>query len=195
MKKIFASIFLGIVASANAALDLTPNEIRAASDGPAIKRYYFRDGSKQLTFRVDNKMSVNGNSDAAVFHFQDINGAAVKLARAQTSVRTLFDEKNLAAYRNIARTSLPADAADVQTEEERANPITINGWTSYRFVFTYKLFGNAQKRSITFVNYNEAEQLIFDVNATANDYEKVYARGYKILNSISDLPVDPNGPT
>ena len=80
-------------------------------------------------------------------------------------------------------------------EEERANPITINGWTSYRFVFSYKLFGNAQRRSITFLNYNEPDQLIFDVSAGANDYEKVYARGFKFLNSISDFPVDPNGPT
>ncbi|MDQ6912810.1 MAG: hypothetical protein M3128_08040 [Verrucomicrobiota bacterium] len=195
MKKILASIFLGIISSAHATLDFTPNEINAASDGPALKRYYFRDGRKQLTFRIDNKMSVNGSSDAAAFRFQDMQGAATKLARSQTSAHTLFDEKNLASYRNVARTSLPADAADVQMEEERANPITINGWTSYRFIFSYKLFGNAQRRSITFINYSDAEQLIFDVSATADDYQKVYARSFKILNSISDLPVDPNGPT
>ncbi len=195
MKKILASLFLGIISSAQATLDLTPNEVYAASDGPAMKRYYFRDGSKQLTFRIDNKMSVTGSSETAAFRFQDMHGAAVKLARSQTSAHTLFDEKNLASYRNVARTSLPADATDVQMEEERANPITINGWTSYRFIFSYKLFGNAQRRSITFINYNDAEQLIFDVSATADDYQKVYARGFKILNSVSDLPVDPNGPT
>lgn len=195
MKKLLAAIFLGIVSSACATLDLTPNEIKASSDGPAIKRYYFSDGRKQLTFRIDNKMTVNGSADAAAFRFQDLQGAATKLARSQTSARLQFDEKNLASYRNIARNSLSLEASEVAMEEERANPITINGWTSYRFVFTYKLFGTAQRRSITFINYNPDEQLIFDVSAAANDYEKVYARSFKILNSVSDFPVDPNGPT
>jgi hypothetical protein len=80
-------------------------------------------------------------------------------------------------------------------EEERSNAIPINRWASQQFVFTYNLFGFAQRRSVTFLNYNDEEQFVIDVTGTANDYPKAYARGYRVLNSITDMPISNAGPT
>ncbi|MGZ4984611.1 MAG: hypothetical protein ACXV8A_00835 [Chthoniobacterales bacterium] len=177
------------------ALDLTPNETSSNGNGPPVKRYFFNDADKKLTFRMDGKMSVSGTSDTVGFQFEDLHGAAMKMSRSPISATVPFDEKNLATYRRIAKGFLPGDANEVQIEEERSNPIAINGWTSHQFIFTYNLFGFAQRRSVTFLNYNKDEQFVIDVAAKANDYMKAYARGYRVLNSITDMPVSNSGPT
>ncbi len=198
MKKLAAITFLSlslISLRPCLGLDLTPNESLSKGDGPQMKRYFFRDLDKKVTFRMDPKMSVSGSSDSVGFRFEDIAGAAMKMSRSQVSATIPFDERNLATYRRAARALLPADATDVQPDEERSNPIPINGWTSHQFVFTFNLFGFAQRRSITFLNYSQEEQFVVDVGAKADDYPKAYARGYRVLNSLTDTPVSTSGPT
>ena len=108
----------------------------------------------------------------------------------------LFDEKNLVSYRAAARRFLPSDATDVRMEEEKADAIANNGWTSRQFVFTFSLFSIPYRRSITFVNYSEKEQIILDIGAAASDYGKTYLRGYRVLNSLSELTSNSaSGPT
>jgi hypothetical protein len=176
-------------------LDLTPHEIILGSDGPPMKRYFFEDEGKRLSFRIDNAMATSGSSDAVGFQFADLRNAAMKILRSQTKPAVPFDEKNIQFYRNTARTLLAADAANVELQEEKPNAISINGWTSHQFIYTYTLFGASYRRSITFLNYSETEQFIVDVIAVADDYEKTYARGYRVLNSLTDLPISTAGPT
>ena len=198
MKKSIAAAlwFLGMISSQVHALDLTPHEVALNAEGPPIKRYFFQDSGKRMTFRIDNKMTVSGASDSAVFRFGDIKTAGMTLSKSRINPEVPFDEKNLESYRAAARAFLPPDAKETQIEEEKPAAIAINGWSSYQFVFTYKLFGFPYRRSITFLNYSEKEQIVFDVSAPDPDYQKVYPRGYKILNSLSDLSASNNtGPT
>lgn len=178
------------------ALDLTPHEIAITNDGPPVKRYFFEDGQKRMSFRIDNKMAVDGNSEASAFRFDDITGAAMKLSKSALKPVAAFDEKNLESYRVAARTFLPPNAANIQMAEEKSDAIAINGWTSRQFVFSYNLFGAPYRRSITFLNYDASEQLVLDISAAAPDYEKTYLRSYKVLNSLSDLTTaSSSGPT
>lgn len=177
-------------------LDLTPHEIVLSNDGPPVKRYFFQNEGKRLSFRIDNKMTLNGTSDSVVFRFQDMNTASMKLSKSPLQSALPFDEKNLAAYRAAARAVLPADATNIQSEEEKPDAIAINDWTSHQFIFTYNLFGFAYRRAITFLNFNAQEQIVFDVSAAAADYEKTYARGYRVLNSLAELSaINKSGPT
>jgi hypothetical protein len=195
MKKSISAVLLVLATIPVFALDLTPHEIVLSNDGPPVKRYFFQDGSKRFSFRIDNKMSVNGGSEAATFQFADTGIATMKLAKSQLKPGLPFDQKNLEAYRAAAGALLPADAANVQVEEKR-DAIPINGWASHQFVFTYNAMGLPFRRSVTFVNFSEKEQIIFDLSALAPDYEKIYARGYRVLNSLSDLPpTSTQGPT
>jgi hypothetical protein len=189
-------LLTGALLSEARALDLTPHEMALANDGPPIRRYFFQDANKRLGFRMDDKMTTSGASDSAVFRFNDIKTAAMKLSKSPMKPEVLFDEKNLESYRAAARTFLPSDAKDVRIEEEKADAIAINGWTSRQFVFTFSLFSIPYRRSITFLNYSEKEQIILDIGAAASDYEKTFLRGYRVLNSLSELTSDSaSGPT
>lgn len=188
-------ILVGLAAPALATLNLHPTELEQSAEGPPAKRYFFEDDAKHLTFRLDNKMSVSGSSDTATFRFDDLDRATMKISRSQLNPAVPFDEKNLATYRATVRALIGTEATNVQTEQEQANAIAINGWTSHQFVVTYDLFGFHYQRSITFLNYSATEQFIVDVTATADDYAKSYARGYRVLNSLTDYPVSNSGPT
>ena len=198
MKKLISAALLlfGAFLNGTYALDLTPHEISLTNDGPPVKRYFFQDLGKRMSFRIDNKMTVSGASDSAVFRFGDIKTAGMTLSKSRINPEVPFDEKNLESYRAAARAFLPPDAKNAQLEEEKPNAVAINGWTSQQFIFTYNLFGFPYRRSVTFLNYGEKEQIIFDVSASTPDYEKTYARGYRVLNSLSDLSADSkSGPT
>lgn len=196
MKNLIVGLCLATLALSRAhGLNLSPNELLTSSDAPAIKRYFFDDEGKRLTFRIDDKMGVTGSSDAVAFRFSDIPGADMKILRSSLAPGVPFDEKHLNNYRDLARRSLPPQASNIEIEAETSNAIAINRWTSHQFIFAYDLFGLRYRRSITFLNYSEKEQFIIDVQAGSAEYDKAYARGYRVLNSISDTPIDPTGPT
>jgi hypothetical protein len=198
MKKLIMAALLvtGAFLDGADALDLTPHEVAIAKDGPPIRRYFFQDANKRLGFRMDDKMTASGANDSAIFRFSDIQTATMRLSKSPMKPDVLFDEKNLVSYRAAARALLPPDAKDVRVEGEKADAIAINGWTSRQVVFTYYLFSIPYRRSITFLNYSGKEQIILDLGAAAADYEKVYFRGYRVLNSLSELNSDStSGPT
>ena len=197
MKKLFI-ILLAISGGLNVAvaLNLQPQEITVKKDGPPIRRYFFRDETKRVLFRIDNKMTVTGGSNQAVFQFSDIRNATMRISKSGMTPQVPFDEKNLELYRTAARGYIPAQATDIQFVEERADAIPINGWVNHQFVVNYKMFGAAYRQSITFINYSETEQLVLDVAALEADYEKAYARSYRVVNSLSDyVPNAETGPT
>jgi hypothetical protein len=198
MKKFLVATVLltGAISSDVYALDLTPHEIAMSNDGPPIKRYYFEDASKRVTFRMDNQMTVNGTPESAAFRFSDLKSSGMTLSKSSMKPEVRFEQKNLAPYRSVARGFVPQNATDVQLESETADAVAINGWTSQQFLFTYNLFGFPYRRSVTFINYNEKEQIVVDISGAAVDYEKSYMRSYRVLNSLSDLlSTTTEGPT
>lgn len=198
MKKLIAAalLLLSTLTTGAYAIDLTPLETSISSDGPPVKRYYFQDLDKRFAFRIDSAMKVTGTRDLATFRFTDSKTAGMQLSRSQMNPALPFDDKNLETYRAAARTFIPVDAANVQLEEEKPDAIAINDWTSHQFIFTYKLFGFPYRCAVTFINFGANEQIVFDLSATAPDYEKAYSRGFRVLNSLYDLPLSSKpGPT
>lgn len=191
-----ALLFFGSISTGAAALDLTPHEVARESNSPITMRYYFQDAAKRFSFRIDNKMTVHGTSQSASFSFKDIPDGSMKLSKSRLQPELPFEEKNLETYRAAASALLPAEATDVKLEEELPEAIAINGWSSRQYSFTFKLFGVARRRSVTFINFNPQEQIVFEIAAPEVNYEKTYARGYRVLNSLSDLlPGSGSGPT
>ena len=195
-KPAYVSLFLtwSFLASANA-LDLTPHAVTTTINNLRVNRYFFDDAGKQMAFRIDNNMTVKGASAAAEFKFTDLRKADLQIMKSPRKPETLFREKELETYRADARALLPAESFDVQVDRETSGAIPINGWTSYQFVFSYKLFGFAYRRSVTFLNYNKTEQLIVDVSASASEFDVACLRSYHVLNSLSELKTDSSGST
>ncbi len=189
-------ILLGVFLSEAAAINLTPLRLVVSDDGPPRIRYFFQDSDKRLAFRIDSKMAVSGSSEAALFRFEDAPTAAARISKSSSPATVPFDEKGIPVYEALARTVLPAEASDVLLVEQVPDAIMINGWKSTQFTFTYQFFGLSYRRSITFVNFSESEQLVFDVSARESDYGRIYARSYRVLNSLYEVPSDrPAGPT
>jgi hypothetical protein len=196
-KSLFIAPFLAglLMAAPTKALDLTPHPVAATFNGMRVNRYFFEDTGKQMGFRIDNKMSVDGTSASVAFKFDDLKNASMQILKSRKNPEVLFEETQIESYRADARTSIPASATEVQLDQENPGAIAINGWTSHQFVFTYKLFGFAYRRSVTFLNYNKTEQLILDVSAPATEFDRVYLRSYHVLNSLSELRTRSGGPT
>ncbi len=177
------------------ALDLTPHAVTSTINNIRVNRYYFDDAGKRMAFRVDNNTTVKGAATSASFKFTDVKNAEMQIAKSPKNPEVLFSGKELEAYRNEARALLPANATDVQVDRENADAVAINGWTSYQFIFNYKLFGFAYRSSVTYLNYNKSEQLIIGVSAPASDFDTSYLRSYQVLNSLSELRAGTLGST
>lgn len=197
-KSVFAAAFLltgfSLVAPVHA-LDLTPRAITTSYNGFRVNRYFFEDSGKQMGFRIDSKMTVKGTTASAAFKFEDLTNASMQIVKSPKSPEAPFADKEIELYRAHARALVPANATDVEIEQENRDAIAINGWTSHQFLFTYKLFGVPYRRSVIFLNYNKTEQLILDVSAPALEFELVYLRSYQVLNSLSERRASDSGVT
>ena len=198
MKALLLAIVLGIglgICQASE-LNLTPLQMMVESDGPPQPRYFFQDAGRRLGFRIDPKMTVSGSAASASFQFVDLRNATMRLRKSAGPLDVPFDEKGAEIYQATARTLVPPDATDVQLVDKVPDAVSLNGWQSMQFAYTYNLFGSAYRRAITFLNLPEHEQLIFEVTAGTADFKKAYARGYRVINSIYVLPlVLKAGPT
>src|ERR1700710_16960 len=112
IRKIAALLLLfATVAGPLGALDLTPHQVVLANDGPPMKRYFFEDGGKRVSFRIDSKMAISGGGDSVAFRFDDIKSAAMKISRSQMKAALPFESKNLEFYRSVAQTVLAPNAS------------------------------------------------------------------------------------
>ena len=178
------------------ALDLTPHQILPQPDLPPSQRYYFLDEGRQFSFKIDNKMTIAGGSDAVSFSFKDAATGSMRLTKSSAPAELPLDDKSGETYRAAARALIPSQATDVQLQRESSSAVVINGWTSRQYKFLYSLAGIRYCRAITFINLAPQKQIVFDVIAAMNDFPKVYARSYLVLNSIGDTPASSqNGPT
>ena len=192
----FVLLSLAVSSSRAGAINLTPLEIVTNVEGPPQHRYYFQDTEKRLGFRIDPMTTVSGSADAAAFHFTDNGPASMRLLKSPSSPNVLFTGDGPKTYEALARTLLPSGVSKVQLVEDKSDAVTINGWTSLQFVFSYEWVGHPYTRTITFLDFSATDQLVWDVTSPSETNDKIYARSYRILNSIFELPLTQEaGPT
>lgn len=196
-RSFFATFFLvGPLLASASALDLTPHASATSYNGLRVNRYFFEDTDKQMGFRIDNKMTVNGTSASVAFKFEDIAKASMQILKSPKKPEdVLFEDKDIESYRTRARALLPGNATDIQLDQENPGAIAINGWASHQFVFVYKVAGVAYRRSVTFLNYSKTERLMMDISAPATEFDSIYLRGYQVLNSLSERRAGDSGST
>lgn len=174
-------------------LDLTPQKfVHGIEDGTG--HYYFKDNARKLkvSFRVDCETAVEGQSSSLHFRFTNTDSADMKVSTSPLGPGLLFDEKGLEQYRQAAQACLPAGSTEVVLEQETPDVVPINSWSSYQFVFKYLLYGARFRKSVTFLNYSEKDQVVMSVGAQPKDYQDTYDRSFRILNSFHEiLPNEP----
>lgn len=182
-----AILFAALVFHASAscqALDLYPH--RRGTIMQTAGNYYFQDGDKRIGFRVDPKTTVSGSPSEALFIFGDLPMEEMRMTHSALKPSIGFDGQGLKQYEEAARGTIPAGVTKA-VQKEVPGAITIEGWTSHQFVFTYNFYGVEITRSVTFLNYSKKQQLQIVITAPAHDYEKCYRRAFLILNSLYEI--------
>ncbi len=186
-KPVAVIVWIALLLAAGApcrALDLYPH--RRGTIMQTAGNYYFQDGDKRMGFRVDAKTSVSGSPTEALYIFGDLPMEEMRVTHSRFRPTTGFDALGLKQYEEAARATIPTGVLKA-FQKELPGAITIDGWTSHQFVFTYNFYGSEITRSVTFLNYSKKEQLQIVITAPARDYEKCYRRAYLILNSLYEI--------
>jgi hypothetical protein len=166
------------------ALEFNVAYIQTASEGGIVKRPYFPDGGQKLVFHIDGKTTVESLGYAAVFRFQGLDDALLRIGRSRSNPDIPFEAKYLDQYRLMARDALPQGAENITPDGEKADAFAINGWKSYQVALTFEVNHVAWRRTVTFVNYNDHDQIAVTIEAPLNAFPKAAERGWKIINSF-----------
>jgi hypothetical protein len=94
-----------------------------------------------------------------------------------------FEGVTLDRYREAARRLLPPGAKDISVLGEEPDPITINRWRSYRFIYSCESTGYLRRQTVTFLNISAEEQLVLVVTATEQNFPEAAARSWQIIRS------------
>lgn len=197
------------------ALDLSPIALPGQLGEMDRGRYYFRDGEKRIGFRVDANTTVREDNGSTTFRFSDADQCAAAIAHsaiqpalagnsskpapaATFGMSGPFDVSQVDRYRQAAVASLPAGATDVAVEKEEKDPVAINGWSSYLFILKYSFYGKSFRQGALFLNYNPTEQLLISISTPPEQFESVFERMFRVLNTFYEMGSDadsPNRPT
>ena len=185
--KIPVSLLLALSALSASALDLSPLFITTMSDGVAIRRPYFSDGSKKYSVTLNIETELMPYEDGAMFRFVKLKYAEMRLRPSLFSVETKFGPDTLERYEIAARKLLPPLAQGIVLEQQTANPLPMNGWQSHRFVFKYTLASGETRESITFLNITPTQQVIVQVYSLEKDFVDTSERAYDIIRRWHEL--------
>jgi hypothetical protein len=194
MKKTAVFLSLALSAATVAAVDLTPRYLDIVGDGFVIHRLYFSDDKKKIGVSMDTETEVVSESGGVGFFFTKFPGASFSMRESTLTPKTPFSDNSLELYRANALTLIPQGTTGAKIEEEASDPIPVNNWHSYRFVFSYYTGTTSAKRSITFLNISDKQQLILITTATGQNFSIADARSHLIICSWHELQPDEEKP-
>jgi len=186
----FACVLLLAASMPVPALDLTPHlhEI-PFPDGSSLRRYYFIDGDTKYTIDTEHGTEVSASSGGAVFRYQDLPGASLVMQASPYKPEIPFNAGSLGIYRQSAESFAPNGAKAEGEFEETLNPISQDGWTSYRFSRAYKLPGSTIRQSVIFLNLLPKQQIVLVTTAFSAEFGGAQSRTERVITSwrsISD---------
>lgn len=181
--------------SASLAVDLTPHYLDIANGSVADRVLYFNDGTKKIGVTLDRETEVVAEAGSVSFFFTTLPGTNLNIRESTLTTEVPFSDKSLELYRSAALLLVPKGIKDAKIESEESDPIPVNNWHSYRFVFAYYTGTVAAKRSVTFLNVSEKQQLILVVTATAQNFAAAAVRSHQIICSWHELQPSEQKPT
>ncbi len=176
----------------SAEIDLTP--LQVSIGGGIIQRTHFADGNKTYAVTIDAATEVTAPDRVPVFRFKNVPFASMTLRHSPLRSRPPFDAKSNPEYVKVAQALLPGAAEGITIVAEAKDVLPINGWQSYRVVFSYTLAQAKMMESITFLNFDANQQLIIQTGARAGDFAFATERADEIMRRWHEvLPGDEKG--
>ena len=176
------------------ALDLTPRWTETAIDGVSKRQLYFADGARKFMLSIDRETEVDARFGGASFRFPKLPDVDFIVIPSRFKPSDEFDQTKLVQYREAARALLPARAHDAETTSEKANPIPINDWKSFRVRFRFSMDARAYAQEVTFLNVNERDQIVVVTSAPEREWNEAGERSWQILRSWQEMLPGDEGP-
>ncbi len=187
-------LLLAGLADRAGATDLTPHFINKNTDGVVITRPFFADGMKKYGIRIDAETKLSAFDGGAIFRFDKMPGAAMRLRRSPLPAETGFGPETFEAYQKAARTLLPPGAEGIVFVESALDPLPINHWQSLRVTFSYQVANQAQRQSVIFLNLKPTEQIVVQTTADKRNFEEVSGRAFNIVRRWHEINPDDEQP-
>lgn len=172
------------------AIDLTPHFSDTTVGGVVQRRMFFVDGNQKVGVNMDFQTRVEAGAGGAVFRFQRTPNAVLILRPSPMSADEPFAGVSLLRYREAAHRLLPPGVASVESLEEVRDPITSNGWQSFRFAYSYIEQGTQRICSVTFINIHPEEQIVMLVASLSKDFDDAAQRSWFIVRTWQVLPAE-----
>jgi hypothetical protein len=170
------------------AIDLRPKYSDKIENGIARHQMFFFDGTRKigLIFNYQTQMQAAGNG--TLVRFLPIPDANLLLRPSPMSAGQPFTGVSLERYREAAHRLLPSRITHVKPLGETPDALPINGWQSYRFVFSFVEADADRMCSATFVNLNESEQIVLITTADRDHFNDATERVWLLLRTWHVLP-------
>lgn len=169
--------------------NFSPRSTQTFVEGPNIPRDYFTRGGDKVSFKCPEGMRVSGSPDKAVFTFEKIVGAEFTISHSYLSPNDPFsmEGKIDLRYTALAQKQIPSGARGIRHLEVKRDVFGINGWSSIQYHFAYS-YGNRDFRcAVTILNYDDQEQLVMVMRSPPEEFDQVYARSKRLLNTFHVL--------
>lgn len=178
---IAAAFFLPSLAPAG--IDLTPRFTDVFVEGATFHRLYFTDGEKKYVVSLNRETEVSADSGGALFKFSKVPEASFLVVRSRHSPTDKFEGNALDRYRESARRLLPVQARGAVIRSEDPDTFPINDWKSYRLILAFDVGVIHHMQSVTFLNLNDADQVVLITSAPEKDFEEAAHRSYQIFRT------------
>ena len=182
-----AAVFLSLVGAALprvGALEFILHTKNVEEDGFTKEQLYVHnDEHSDVLLSLPARWARTDGPAALTLIPADVRNSLVRVEKSSLTPGTEFRGTGLDTYRRRAQADVPQGATNVQLREEHDNPLPIFGWTDHEFVFTYDFFGQAYRRSVTFVNLNAREQITLTCVAPMESFDAVHEEGFDVLRS------------
>ncbi len=190
----FSAFCLTALSHFAGAIDLTPHYMSHMTEGVVVRRPYFADGGKKYGIKLDSETSLSAYEGGAIFRFEKFPEATLRLRPSAVPAQTGFGPETFELYRQAAVALLPPGVTAVEVIANETNPYPINGWSSLRLTFSYRLNNFARRQSVTFLNLKPTEQIIIQAAASESNFEDVSARTFDIIRRWHEIVPEEEQP-
>jgi hypothetical protein len=170
------------------AVDFTPRFSDTFVNGVVTRRLFFVDGERKIGVFVGNDTTVEAGGGGAVLRVPALPDLILVLRPSPMAADQPFQGVSFERYREAARRLLPPGSARVKALAENAEPITINGWHSFRFVYSFETANAYRMQSVTFVNLDDGQQITLITASKESNFEEASARAWQIIRTWHPLP-------
>jgi hypothetical protein len=190
-------LFLGLLGSSHASVDLTPAVIDRVEDGVTYREVSFKTTEGKVLFTLPPGWTIRGQKDRAqMTAATDKSPAEAAVDATSLEKPEPLNEAVVAKFKQQVLAALPAGSAKVTTLSEAENSIMPGGNPSFELVITYDLWGKTFQRSAILVN-GPQDRLTFRFTCLKSDFAVFnthFRRSLMTWREVTTKPANATAP-